>query len=60
MIRAGLPEILYETVEIENPQWQYSSVGSNHILTLQDAQQQLEVKVTLSSDNFNQLKAQLP
>lgn len=59
VIRAGLPEILYETIEIENPQWQYSSVGSNRILTIQDAQQQLEVKIILSSDNLNQLKAQL-
>ena len=60
VIRAGLPEILYETIDIENPQWQYSGVSNSHILTLQDVQQQLEVKITLSPDNLNQLKAQLP
>lgn len=55
----GLPEILYETIELKNPQWQYSPAGNNHILTLRDAQQQLEVKVTLSPDNISQLKEQL-
>lgn len=60
VIRVGLPEILYEVIEIKDPQWQYSSVSNNHILTLRDIQQQLEVKVTLSLDNFNQLKEQLP
>jgi hypothetical protein len=38
----------------------YSPSGQNHILTLQDAQQQLEVKVTLSSATLSQLKQQLP
>lgn len=60
VIRVGLPEIVYETIEMKNPQWQYSLAGNNHILTLRDAAQQLGVKVTLSPDNFNQLKEQLP
>ena len=57
VIRVGLPEILYEIIEIKNPQLEYSSAGQNHILTLRDAQQQLEVKVTLSSDNLKQMKS---
>ena len=60
VIRVGLPEILYETIEIKNPELEYSPAGQNHILTLRDAQQQLEVKVTLSSDNLQQMKQQLP
>ena len=59
VIRVGLPEILYEIIEMRNPHWQSSSGGNNHILTLRDAQQQLEVKVTLSPDNLSQLRQQL-
>ena len=56
VIRVGLPEIIYQTIEIKNPQLQSSPFGQNHILTLRDTQQQLEVKVTLSPDNLSQLK----
>jgi len=56
----GLPSILYQTIEIKNPQLEYSLAGQNHILTLRDAQQQLELKITLSQDELNQLKQQLP
>jgi len=51
--------VLYQTIEIKK-----SSVGIQpglvHILTLRDAQQQLELKITLSQDELNQLKQQLP
>lgn len=60
VIRVGIPEIVYQKIEIKNPQWQGTSAGETYILTLQDKQQQLEVKLTLSSDNLAQLKAQLP
>lgn len=60
VIRVGLPEILYQTIEMKNPQMEYSLADDNYILTLRDAQQQLEVKVTLSSDNLSQLKQQMP
>ena len=60
VIRVGLPSIPYQTIEMNNPQLEYSPSGQNHILTLRDAQQQLEVKVTLTSDNLSQMKQQLP
>jgi hypothetical protein len=60
VIRVGLPEIAYQTIEMKNPQLEYSAANQNHILTLRDAQQQLELKVTLSPDNLNHLKQQLP
>jgi hypothetical protein len=60
VIRVGLPEILYQTIEMKNPQLEYSPAGQNHILILRDPQQQLELKVTLSADNLSQLKQQLP
>lgn len=59
VMRVALPQIIYETIEMKNPQIEYNLAGENHTLTLQDAQQKQEVKIILSSNNFNQLKAQL-
>lgn len=60
VMRVTLPEIIYETIEIKNPQLEYASTATNSILTMRDAQQRLEVKVTLSPEVLNQLKQQLP
>ena len=59
VIRVELPQIIYETIEVKNPQIEYSFLGE-HILTLRDVQQRLEVKITLSKDALSQLKQQLP
>jgi hypothetical protein len=56
----GIPEIVYQKIEIINPEWQSTKTGENHILILRDRQQQREVKLTLSPDNLAQLKEQLP
>lgn len=60
VMRVALPQIIYETIEMKNPQMEYNLAGENHILTLRDALQKMEVKLTLSPDNLNQLKKQLP
>ncbi len=60
VIRVGVPEIIYRKIEIKNPQWQGTSVGENYILTLRDNLQQLEIKLTLNTENLAQLKEQLP
>jgi hypothetical protein len=60
VIRVGVPEIIYRKIEINNPQWQGTSVGENYILTLRDNLQQLEIKLTLNTENLAQLKEQLP
>ncbi|OUL21259.1 hypothetical protein [Nostoc sp. 106C] len=59
VIRVGLPSITYQTISLTNPQYLYNPSGENHILTLQDARQQLEVKVTMSPENLKQLLRQL-
>lgn len=59
VMRVALPQIIYQTIEMKNPQIEYNLVGENHLLTLQDAQQKQEVKIILSGDNFHQLKEQL-
>lgn len=57
VIRVELPQIVYQTIEMKNPQIEYSS-GKN-IITLRDVQQRLEVKITLSKDTLSQLRQQL-
>lgn len=59
VIRVALPQIVYETIELKNPQLEYSPSGQNHLLTLRDEDQKLEVKVTLSPEHLNQLKQQV-
>jgi len=59
VLRVGLPEIIYQKLEMKNPQVQLTPLGENYILTLHDAQQQLEVKVNLSPGNIDQLKEYL-
>lgn len=59
VIRVGIPEVVYQTIELKNPQLQLAAAGEKYILTLRDAQQLLQVKVTLSPENLDQLKQQL-
>lgn len=56
VIRVGIPEIVYQKVEINNPEWESSRIGENYSLILRDKQQQIEVKVMLSPDNMDKLK----
>jgi hypothetical protein len=60
VIRVSTPEIIYQKIEITNPQWQGTSVGENYILILRDERQKLEIKFTLTPANLDQLKQQLP
>ncbi|MBE9127708.1 MULTISPECIES: hypothetical protein [unclassified Coleofasciculus] len=59
VIRVGIPETVYQKIELANPQWESSKAGENHILILRDKQQQIEVRVMLSPDNRDKLKDQL-
>ena len=55
VIRVGIPQVIYQQIELTNPQCVGTKVGDNYILLLRDKQQQIEVKLTLSSSNFEQL-----
>lgn len=59
VIRVGVPSIHYQTISLTNPDYSFHTVGNHYILTLQDATQQLQVKVTLNSENLKQLLRQL-
>lgn len=59
IIRVGLPEVSYETVEIANPEAECKQTANNYLLTLRDTIGHIEVKVTLTPESFNQLKQKL-
>lgn len=59
VIRVGIPEIIYQKIELNNPQLKLDTAGENKILTLGDTKQQVEVKVTLSPAELDQLRQQL-
>lgn len=59
-IRVALPEVIYQKLELNNPQIEYGKQVESHILTLRDPNQLLEVKVRLSLEAIHQLKQQLP
>ena len=60
VIRVGDPEIIYQTVELQNPQIAGTLVGDNCILLLRDPQQEIEVKLILSSTSLGKLRESLP
>jgi len=60
VIRVELPQITYQTVVIQNPQWQVAPNGENYILTLQDDRQKVKVQATFNATQLSQLKQQLP
>ncbi|NET61144.1 MAG: hypothetical protein F6K47_34960 [Symploca sp. SIO2E6] len=55
VIRVGIPQIIYQKIELTNPQCVGTKVGENYILLLRDKQQQIEIKLTLSPSHFEQL-----
>ena len=60
VIRVGVPELIYQKLELKNPEWQGTNAGEIYILTVRDKQQKLEIQLTLTPDNLAQLKQQLP
>lgn len=59
VIRVALPVVKYQSVEMQNPQIDCTTVNENAVLTLKDDTQKLTVKVMLSPDRLSQLKQQL-
>lgn len=59
VIRVGLPEIVYQTLELNNPELEGMTMGTGYLLTLKDATQQIEVKVSLDQAHLHQLRENL-
>lgn len=55
VIRIASKEIIYQQVELVNPLAVATTIGENTVLLLRDKEQKLEVKVTISQQNFAKL-----
>ena len=60
VIRVGTEEIIYQTVEIEDPLIVGTSTQDKYVLLLRDRQKQVQVKITLGSESLALLKKSLP
>jgi len=53
VIRIGIPEVKYQTLELNNPE---IALGEDNILLMWEAEQELEIKISLSPKNIAKLK----
>ncbi|MGB3262417.1 MAG: hypothetical protein WBA89_00530 [Microcoleus sp.] len=53
VIRIGFPEVKYQTLELNNPEF---ALGEDNVLLLWEAEQELEIKISLSNENLAKLK----
>lgn len=56
VIQIGVPEEVYRSLMIKNPKVDRNTSGKDQILTLTDDLQQLEIKISFGTENFDQLK----
>ncbi|MEG4074763.1 hypothetical protein QUA30_19055 [Microcoleus sp. Pol14C2] len=53
VIRVGISEVKYQTLELNNPE---IALGEDNMLLLWEADQELEIKIYFSQENFAKLK----
>ena len=53
VIRVGIPEVKYQTLELKNPE---IALGEDNMLLLWESDQELEIKIYFSNENFAKLK----
>jgi len=53
VIRVGIPEVKYQTLELNNPEIAW---GEDNMLLLWEADQELEIKICFSNENIAKLK----
>ena len=60
VIRVALPGENYQQIELQNPLIVGKQVGENCVFLVRDKQQQLDIKISLSNELWEQLKSSLP
>lgn len=55
VICISLPQVVYQTIELSNPQIIGKAVGDNYLLLLRDTEQKLDVTVSLNSQKLEEL-----
>ncbi|WAL62725.1 hypothetical protein [Thermocoleostomius sinensis] len=59
VIQVGRPQVVYQQVKLENPQWMLTIAGDRRVLVVRDEAQKLEIEMPLSSEQLTALKHQL-
>jgi hypothetical protein len=59
VIRVGLPQVVYQQIKLENPQWTVTTSSDQSVLMLRDDAQKLEIQIMLSPNQVSALKQQL-
>lgn len=59
VICVSTPQVIYQTIEINNPQIVGKAIGDNYLLLLRDAEQKLDVKINLDSRKLTDLLERL-
>ena len=59
VICVSLPQVVYQTIELNNPQIIGKAIEDNFLLLLRDAEQKLDVKVSFNPENLAELLAML-
>ncbi|MDJ0635276.1 MAG: hypothetical protein QNJ34_18945 [Xenococcaceae cyanobacterium MO_188.B29] len=57
VICVSLPQVVYQTIELNNPQIIGKAIGDNYLLLLRDAEQKLDMKVSFNSEKLAELLA---
>ncbi|KGF73255.1 hypothetical protein DO97_00895 [Neosynechococcus sphagnicola sy1] len=52
VIRVQLPQVRYQTITLDNPQWEHQQTDTTQSLILRDTAQKLIVAVNFSPENF--------
>jgi hypothetical protein len=60
VIRVGQPEIKYQTICLKDPKIARISGNNDHFILLRDADQKIEIKLTLSAQGLAKLLENLP
>ena len=59
VICVSLPQVIYQTIELDNPQIIGKAVGDNYLLLLRDTEQKLDVTISLNSQKLEELLSSL-
>ncbi|MGB5966710.1 MAG: hypothetical protein WBG70_00145 [Spirulinaceae cyanobacterium] len=60
VIRIANPQLIYQKIELKDPQFVGDKVGENFVFLMRDKKQQLDIKVTLTPMALEQFKSNLP
>jgi hypothetical protein len=56
VIQVGLPKVVYQSLEVKNPEWELNKDSNEQVLMIRDEEQKLEISIALNPESLRQLK----